>query len=130
LSVARHDKVYVPRMHIQRIVNCFNLCCCFILRICLGNVVYATSTPRDIRAKFRYLGDVDRYAVIRNVLGYILNILPVHLTDYYVKRHKLKKMDMGVDTWRGVKNGVFWDIKTQFVLHRRHITSPLQSPAS
>jgi hypothetical protein len=25
---------------------------------------------------------------------------------------------------------VFWDIKTQFVLHRRHITSPLQSPAS
>jgi hypothetical protein len=29
-----------------------------------------------------------------------------------------------------VKNVVFWDIKTQFVLHRRHITSPLQSPAS
>jgi hypothetical protein len=24
-----------------------------------------------------------------------------------------------------MKNGVFWDIKTQFVLHRRHITSPL-----
>jgi hypothetical protein len=29
-----------------------------------------------------------------------------------------------------MKNVVFWDIKTQFVLHRRHITSPLQSPAS
>jgi hypothetical protein len=29
-----------------------------------------------------------------------------------------------------MKNGVFWDIKSQFVLHRRHITSPLQSPAS
>jgi hypothetical protein len=28
-----------------------------------------------------------------------------------------------------MKNAVFWDIKTQFVLHRRHITSPLQSPA-
>jgi hypothetical protein len=28
-----------------------------------------------------------------------------------------------------MKNGVFWDIKTQFVLHRKHITSPLQSPA-
>jgi hypothetical protein len=28
-----------------------------------------------------------------------------------------------------MKNSVFWDIKTQFVLHRRHITSPLQSPA-
>jgi hypothetical protein len=29
-----------------------------------------------------------------------------------------------------MKNVVSWDIKTQFVLHRRHITSPLQSPAS
>jgi hypothetical protein len=28
-----------------------------------------------------------------------------------------------------MKNVVFWDIKTQFVLHRRHITSPLQIPA-
>jgi hypothetical protein len=27
-----------------------------------------------------------------------------------------------------MKNVVFWDINTQFVLHRRHITSPLQSP--
>jgi hypothetical protein len=28
-----------------------------------------------------------------------------------------------------VKNAVSCDIKTQFVLHRKHITSPLQSPA-
>jgi hypothetical protein len=28
-----------------------------------------------------------------------------------------------------MKNDVFWDIETQFVLHRRHITSPLQSSA-
>jgi hypothetical protein len=28
-----------------------------------------------------------------------------------------------------MKNAVFWDIKTQFVPHRRHITSLLQSPA-
>jgi hypothetical protein len=28
-----------------------------------------------------------------------------------------------------MKNAVFWDIKTQFVPHRRHITSPPQSPA-
>jgi hypothetical protein len=28
-----------------------------------------------------------------------------------------------------MKNAVFWDIKTKFVLHRRHITSPLQIPA-
>jgi hypothetical protein len=29
-----------------------------------------------------------------------------------------------------MKNVVFWDIKTQFLLHRGHIASPLQSPAS
>jgi hypothetical protein len=28
-----------------------------------------------------------------------------------------------------MRNAVFWDIKTHFVPHRRHITSPLQSPA-
>jgi hypothetical protein len=27
-----------------------------------------------------------------------------------------------------MKNAVFWDIKTQFVPHRKHITSPLRSP--
>jgi hypothetical protein len=29
-----------------------------------------------------------------------------------------------------MKNAIFWDIKPHFVLHRRHTTSPLQSPAS
>jgi hypothetical protein len=29
-----------------------------------------------------------------------------------------------------MKNAVFWDIKTEFVPHRRNITSPLQSPTS
>jgi hypothetical protein len=28
-----------------------------------------------------------------------------------------------------MKNAVFWNRETQFVPHRRHITSPLQSPA-
>jgi hypothetical protein len=28
-----------------------------------------------------------------------------------------------------MKNILFWDIKTQFVSHRRHIMCPLQSPA-
>jgi hypothetical protein len=28
-----------------------------------------------------------------------------------------------------MNNAVFWDIETQFVPHRRQITSPLQSPA-
>jgi hypothetical protein len=29
-----------------------------------------------------------------------------------------------------MKNAVFWDIEPQFLPHTRHITSPLQSPAS
>jgi hypothetical protein len=28
-----------------------------------------------------------------------------------------------------MKNVFFWDIKTQFVPHKKHTTSPLQSPA-
>jgi hypothetical protein len=28
-----------------------------------------------------------------------------------------------------MKNAVFWDIRKQFVPHRKHIASPLQSPA-
>jgi hypothetical protein len=28
-----------------------------------------------------------------------------------------------------MKNAVFWDIRTQFVPHRRHFTSPLKRPA-
>jgi hypothetical protein len=44
-----------------------------------------------------------------------------HLTDY---------VRFEVFTAVTMKNVVFWDIKPQFVLHRRHITSPLQRPAS
>jgi hypothetical protein len=29
-----------------------------------------------------------------------------------------------------MKNVVFWDVKTQFLPHMKHITSPRQSPAS
>jgi hypothetical protein len=29
-----------------------------------------------------------------------------------------------------MKNAVYWELKPQFVLHRRHVTSPLHSPAS
>jgi hypothetical protein len=29
-----------------------------------------------------------------------------------------------------MRNAIFWDIKPQFVLHRRHLTSPLQKTAS
>jgi hypothetical protein len=60
--------------------------------------------------------------------------------------HKYKKYNNTTQTFTGLykraqktrtrlqeesdNNVVFWDIKTQFVLHRRHITSLLQSPAS
>jgi hypothetical protein len=47
--------------------------------------------------------------------------------------HRLKVLiDVRFEVLTAVtmKNAISWDIKTQFVLHRRHITSPLQSPAS
>jgi hypothetical protein len=49
-----------------------------------------------------------------------------------VKRKTDTSDDVRFDVFTAetMKNGVFWDIKPHFVLHRRHITSPLQSPAS
>jgi hypothetical protein len=47
-----------------------------------------------------------------------------------------RKMRLPSSKWnicvrsKTMKNVVFWDMKTQFVPHRRHITSPLQTPAS
>jgi hypothetical protein len=40
---------------------------------------------------------------------------------YYVRFEVFTEVTM--------KNVVFWDIETQFISHRRHITSPLQSSA-
>jgi hypothetical protein len=49
----------------------------------------------------------------------------------YSVRIRCACLDSGLDLQSLIlKNGVFWDIKPQFVPHRRHITSPLQSPAS
>jgi hypothetical protein len=37
-------------------------------------------------------------------------------------------VDFEVFAMVAMKNAVFWDIKTQFVPHRKHIKSQLQSP--
>jgi hypothetical protein len=44
-------------------------------------------------------------------------------------RITVKHVRFEVSTAVTMKNAIFWDIKTQFIPHRRHITSPLQSPA-
>jgi hypothetical protein len=44
--------------------------------------------------------------------------------------YELLSVRLEVFTAVTMKNCVLWVIKTQFVLHRRHITYPLQSPAS
>jgi hypothetical protein len=41
-----------------------------------------------------------------------------------------RKAECEASTAATMKNVIFWDIKAQFILHRRHITSPLQSQAS
>jgi hypothetical protein len=50
--------------------------------------------------------------------------------DTAVSYYRLHIGSFVSDRLLAMKNVVFWDIKPQFVLHRRHITSPLQSPAS
>jgi hypothetical protein len=43
--------------------------------------------------------------------------------------HVFPKIRLKANNIDAMKNVVFWHIKTQLVLHRGHITSPLQSPA-
>jgi hypothetical protein len=49
-----------------------------------------------------------------------------------MKDYKTRQYNVKFEVLKAVtkKNGVFWDIKTQLVLHRKHITSQLQIPAS
>jgi hypothetical protein len=42
---------------------------------------------------------------------------------------ELNSVGLEVFTAVTMKNVVLWDVKTEFAPHRRHITSPLQSPA-
>jgi hypothetical protein len=50
-------------------------------------------------------------------------------TDLYFGTSYVYNIRFEVFTAVTIKNVVLWDIKTHFVLHRRHITSPLHSPA-
>jgi hypothetical protein len=59
---------------------------------------------------------------------------PIHISH---KKAPLKKntspnINVRFDVFTAVTmtKVVLWDINTQFVLHRRHVKSPLQSPAS
>jgi hypothetical protein len=65
-------------------------------------------------------------------------VKPLQLQISYIKYHRalgrwisqiLLTVKFYVYSAMTTKNVVFWNIKTQVVPHRRHITSPLQSPA-
>jgi hypothetical protein len=43
--------------------------------------------------------------------------------------HGTHSFSTNFHTYLSLKNAVLWDIKSQFVPHRKHITSPLQSSA-
>jgi hypothetical protein len=51
-------------------------------------------------------------------------------TTWPIIYNKRRKVQQGTKPVIILKNVILWDINTQFVLHRRHITSPLQSPAN
>jgi hypothetical protein len=53
-----------------------------------------------------------------------------HTYIYIELINKVNYVRFEVFTAATMKNAVFWDINPQYVFHRRHITSPLQSLAS
>jgi hypothetical protein len=54
------------------------------------------------------------------------------LKGYKNNTKRLQKFSVrcGVSGAVTMKNAAFWDVKPQFIPHRRYIMSPLQSPAS
>jgi hypothetical protein len=73
----------------------------------------------------------DEYEEWR-LLGYKTQVRTSQETQYVSATESSQLMLCKIWGFHGgtTKNAVFWDITTQFVLHRRHITSPLQSPES
>jgi hypothetical protein len=70
--------------------------------------------------------------VIRWLGLLLLKVLKKTCNGLYVNESGINRVSVRLEVFMAVimRNVVFWDIKPQFVLHRRHITSPLQSPAS
>jgi hypothetical protein len=85
-----------------------------------ANIVTATKEIASESTKCE--GDMGRF--IMGMLSIIMRF--VHAS----RQEKETYVRFEVFTAVTMKNYVFWDIRTQFVLHRRHITSPLQSSAS
>jgi hypothetical protein len=75
-----------------------------------------------------YFYDMQRiYRMTMTELSSALTDL--HDARFEVSRALSMKKTMKREKWAVVRMFFFWDIKTQFVLHRRHLISPLQSPA-
>jgi hypothetical protein len=53
-----------------------------------------------------------------------------YLQSRFIAVIPLKNVSFEVFTVLTMKNVVFWDIKTQLLPHKEHVTSPLQSPVS
>jgi hypothetical protein len=58
----------------------------------------------------------------------ITKILNIEKFDRRICEKKREFVRFEVITAVTMKNVAFWDIRIQFLLHRKHMTSPLQSP--
>jgi hypothetical protein len=121
-------------LHSHRRENLKSYRCFFVLRCsqtgcwahpvaCLKSVrhtfpgrkgVWVRNWPLHPQPRFRKRGDIPPPSI--------------YLRDVFLIKHS--HIIFEVSKAVTMKNAVFWDINPQFVLHRRHITSPLQSPAS
>jgi hypothetical protein len=77
----------------------------------------------------------EKYAVSLHIVKRSRVYIYIYIYIYNLRSRLIRKQNsyyvrFEVFTAVTMKNVVFWDIRTKFVLHRRHITSPLQSTAS
>jgi hypothetical protein len=95
------------------------------------NVVFGRRTWNKRTEESRYVCASTWSSSGRTVKAFRSNVCVGGVnTATFDKEKEYKGVRFEIFTVVTMKNGVFWDIKTQSVLRRRHITSPLQSPAS
>jgi hypothetical protein len=83
----------------------------------------------EIWRRIEYVNSWGTFQVNANI-GFEVHITAIaaaNTSSEHVAKRKYTRTEVNR---KSIRSAVFWDIKTQFVLHRRHITSPLLSPTS
>jgi hypothetical protein len=93
--------------------------------------VHVNKRQEGFRAEVRPLGPETPTAIAKHALVGPVHVKPRTDASYMMRCSisKLKNLQVSYFTAVTIKNALCWDIKPQFVPHRKHIRSPVLNPA-